>query len=121
MVVTNLFLLLSNMKKCNRHPQCKYLKKKNFKRCKPNIYCEALLNQQKQTIRCRSSHPEVFLRKGILKICIKFIGENPCRSVVSRKMQSNFIEIARRHGCSSVNLLDIFRIPFPRKHLGGCF
>ena len=30
------------------------------------------------------------------------------------KLQSNFIEIALRHGCSPVNLLHIFRTPFPR-------
>ena len=28
-------------------------------------------------------------------------------------LQSNFIEIALRHGCSPVNLLHIFRSPFP--------
>ena len=33
-------------------------------------------------------------------------------------MQSNFIEIALRHGCSSVNLLHIFRTPF-LKNLSG--
>ena len=31
----------------------------------------------------RSSHPEVFLGKGVLKICIKFTGEHPCRSEIS--------------------------------------
>ena len=31
------------------------------------------------------------------------------------KLQSNFIEIALRHGCSSANLLYIFRTPFLRK------
>ena len=30
-------------------------------------------------------------------------------------MQSNFIEIALQPGCSPVNLLHIFRPPFPRK------
>ena len=30
----------------------------------------------------RSSHPEVFLGKGVLKICSKFIGEYPCRSEI---------------------------------------
>ena len=34
----------------------------------------------------RSSHPEVFLRKGVLKIHSKFTGENPCRSVISKKL-----------------------------------
>ena len=28
----------------------------------------------------RSSRPEVFLRKGVLRICRKFTGEHPCRS-----------------------------------------
>ena len=28
----------------------------------------------------RSSHPEVFLEKGVLKRCSKFTGEHPCRS-----------------------------------------
>ena len=31
---------------------------------------------------------------------------------------SNFIEIALRHGCSPVNLLRIFRIPFLRNTSG---
>ena len=48
----------------------------------------------------RSSRPEVFLRKGALKTC------------------SKFIEIVLRHGCSPVNLLHIFRTPFPRNTSG---
>ena len=52
----------------------------------------------------RSSHPEVFLEKGVLKICNKFTGEQPCRSVISIKLL--------RRGCSCVNLLHIFRTPF---------
>ena len=27
----------------------------------------------------RSSHPEMFLGNGVLKICSKFTGEHPCR------------------------------------------
>ena len=57
----------------------------------------------------RSSYPEVFLEKGVLKICSKFTGERPYRSVI---LQSNFIEITRLHVCSPVNLLHIFRPPF---------
>ena len=34
----------------------------------------------------RSSHPEVFLKKSVLKICNKFTGEYPCRSVISVKL-----------------------------------
>ena len=36
----------------------------------------------------RSSQPEVFLGKGVLKICSKFTGEHPCRSAISIKLQS---------------------------------
>ena len=61
----------------------------------------------------RSSHIEVLLVKGVLKIRSKFTGEHPCRS--------NFIEITLRHGCSPVYLLHIFRTPFHRAPLGGCF
>ena len=34
----------------------------------------------------------VFLGKGVLKTCSKFTGEHPCRSAISIKLQSNFIE-----------------------------
>ena len=66
----------------------------------------------------RSNHPEVFLEKSVLKICTKFTGEHPCRSVISIKLLCNFIEIPLRHGCSPVNLLHIFRIPFTKKTSG---
>ena len=59
--------------------------------------------------RFRSSLPEVFLGKGVLKICIKFTREHLRRSVISK---SNFTEITLRYGCSSVDLLHIFRTPY---------
>ena len=68
---------------------------------------------------CRSSHPEVFSSVGVVEICSKFTGEHPCRSVISIKwFYWNFIEFALRHGCSPVNLLHIFRTPFPRSTSG---
>ena len=39
--------------------------------------------------------------------------------MISTKLQSNFIEIARRHGCSPVNLLQTFRTPFPKNTSKG--
>ena len=60
----------------------------------------------------------MFLRKGVLKIWSKFTGEHQCRSAISIKLQSYFIEIALWHGCSPVNLLHIFRTPFPRNTSG---
>ena len=58
----------------------------------------------------RSRHPEMFLRKDVLKICSKLTREHQSMS----KLLCNFIEIALRHGCSPLNLLHIFRIPFPK-------
>ena len=72
----------------------------------------------KQNRTNRSSHPEVFLRKGVLKICSKFTGEHPRRSAISIKLLCNFIEITLRHGCSPVNLLHNFRTLFP-KNISG--
>ena len=66
----------------------------------------------------RSSRPEVFLRKDVLKMCSKFTGEHPCRSAISIKLLCNFIEIALRRGCSPVGLLHIFRTTFSRNISG---
>ena len=49
----------------------------------------------------RSSSEKVFWK------CCKFTGEHPCQSQISIKLLSNFI-----------NLLHIFRIPFPRNIFG---
>ena len=65
-----------------------------------------------QICHYRSTRPEVFQGKGVLKICSKFIGEQAYRSVISIQLQSNFIEITPRHGCSTVNLLHILGTPF---------
>ena len=52
-----------------------------------------------------SSPLEMFLGKGVLKIWIKFTGEDPCQSVILTKLLCNFIEIALWFGCSPVNIV----------------
>ena len=69
-------------------------------------------------VKTRSSRPEMLLEKGVMKICSKVTGDHPCRSAISIKLQSNFIEIALWHGCSPVNLMHIFRTPFPNNTSG---
>ena len=66
------------------------------------------LASKTETTKCRSSHPEVFLVKGVLEICSRFTGEHPCRNV----------EITLRHGYSPVNLLHIFRTHFTKNTSG---
>ena len=86
------------------------------KKCQ-NLFCSRILKffttLMGRETKVRSSHPEVFLEKGVLKLCSKFTGEHPCRS-----MLCNFIEIAFRHQCSPVNLLHIFRTPFLKNTSG---
>ena len=96
-----------------------------------NAFCHghfleiALKSLREETFECllfrtlRSSPPMVFLGKGVLKICSKFTGEHPCRSVISINLLCNFIGITLRHGCSPVNLLYIFRTPFHKSNFGG--
>ena len=83
--------------------------------CRLCLHFNTLLNK---VTHFRSSRPEVFLGKGVLKICSKVTGEHLCRSVILIKLLWNFIEIALRHGCSPVNLLHIFRNPFPKNTSG---
>ena len=78
-------------------------------------------NWKYMAMNSRSSRSEVFLVKSVLKICSKFTGEHPCRSVISINFRSNFIEITLWHGCSTVNLLHIFRTPSLRTPLDGYF
>ena len=59
------------------------------------------------------------LRKRCPENMQQIKGEHPCRSVISIKLQSNFIEITLRHGCSPVNFLHNFRTPFLKKSSGG--
>ena len=47
----------------------------------------------KQYLRTyRSSRPEVFFKKGVIKIWSNFTGENPCRSAISIKLLSTLLK-----------------------------
>ena len=62
-----------------------------------------LINVSRYISTPRSSRPEVLLGKVALKICSKFPWEHSCRSLISIKLQSNFIEITLWQGCSPEN------------------
>ena len=65
----------------------------------------------------RSSHSEVFLRKGVLKICSKFTGEHPCRSAISGSYpKSHFGMGVLLKICCIFSEHLFFRTP-----LSGCF
>ena len=77
-----------------------------------SIYQKDRRNRQKQP---RTDVPG----KSVLKICSKFTGERLCSAEISIKLQSNFIEIALRHGCFfSCKFAAYFRTPFPKNTSG---
>ena len=89
---------------------------------------------------CRSNPPELFLGKGVSKICSnftrehpcgrlisitllcsKYVGKHPCWSGISITLLCNFIENKLRYVCSPVNLMHTFRTTFFRTPLDGSF
>ena len=52
-------------------------------------------------------------------MCSRFTVRHPCRSVISTEPLCSFINMTLRHGCSAINLLHIFRAPFPKNTSGG--
>ena len=70
------------------------------------------------SITNRRNPPEEFWGRGVLEICSKFTRELPCRSAISIHLLCYFIEITLWHGCFPVNLLHIFRTPFPKSTAG---
>ena len=80
-----------------------------------------VMHKQKVKIsNYRSSPPQVFLRKGVLKICSKFAGEHPCRSVISIKLlcqrPTTLLKKRLRHICFPVNFAKFLRAPFFIEH-----
>ena len=67
--------------------------------------CNPIFLIRKEPSRCA-------LSEGCLNICSKFTGEHPCRSFISIKLLSNFIEITLWHGCFPVTLFHIFKTSF---------
>ena len=70
----------------------------------------------------RSSPPEVFLGKVVLKICRKFekkITILPWCFIEIILGMGVLYWITLRHGCSPINLLHIFSTPFPKNTFGG--
>ena len=76
--------------------------------------------------RCTENMLQIYRRIPILKCDFR---EHTCQSAISIKLQSKFIEITLRHGCSPVDLLYILRTLFLKNtsgwlllpiHLRGC-
>ena len=105
-------------KKNTRLPQTKLLHASFDLHMRNYLKIDCYFQKISHLRKCRGSHLEVFLGKGVLKICSKFTGEHPCRGEIWIKLESNFIEITLRYGCSPEYSQHIFRAYFS-KNLSG--
>ena len=51
-----------------------------------------ILLDNRKVATVRRSHPEVFLGKGVLKICSKFTGEQPYRSAILKSCEATLLK-----------------------------
>ena len=75
------------MKTCRGSEAERALRREEFEMRR--TYVTAMQHQNTATLNAvmhRSSPPDVFLGKVVLKICRKFTGEHPCRSAISKKL-----------------------------------
>ena len=64
--------------------------------------------------RDRSSNPEVFCKKGVLRNFAKFTGKHLCQSLFQA---CNFIKKGLQHRSFPVKFVKFLRTPFLKEHL----
>ena len=71
--------------------------------------------------RIRSSCPEVFCKKGVLRNFAKFTGKHLCQSLFFNKFaglrSTTLLKKRLSHRCFPVNFAKFLRTPFLTKHL----
>ena len=75
-----------------------------------------VLNKPLLSFEFQNQPSRGFLRKCVLKKCSKFTGEHSCRSAISTKLQSNFIEITMAL-VLSCKFATYFQNTFSEEHL----
>ena len=81
----------------------------------PDIHDKAILP------KCRSSCPEVFCKKGVLRNFGKFTGKHQCQSLFFNKVAglrpATLLEKRPWHRCFRVNIVKFLRTSFLTEHL----
>ena len=84
-----LFLLIATHKVYSRFQAClliKYILSFHFKQPFQNTVWSNFESHTSEIAIYRSSPPQMFFRKDVLKICNKFTGEHLCLSVISTEL-----------------------------------
>ena len=82
--------------------------------CYHNFYVTTFQTLAKH-VKCRSSRPEVFCKKGVLRNFTKFTGKHLCQSLFFNKVA--VIKKRLWHRCFPVNFMKFLRTPFFTEHL----
>ena len=114
-----------NISFCRDFPEILQLKRNHKKKYLENVLifqsCHSAFNAKVVNNQITELHVNgstmIVKITFILDLYSKFTGEHPCKSVISIKLKATLLKSL--HGCSSVNLLHIFRIPFPKNIFGG--
>ena len=73
----------------------------------------------------RSSHPEVFCKKGVLRNFANFAGKHLCQSLFFNKIEdlnpATLLKKSLWHRCFPVNFAKFLRTSFLQNTSGGCF
>ena len=72
-------------------------------------------------LKGRSSRPEVFCKKGVLRNFAKFKGKHPCQRLFFNKVAgfrpATLLKKSLWHGCFPLNFAKFLRTPFVTEHL----
>ena len=107
-----------------------FLQRKSTRHFKDLARTERGKNSQSENrilriINCRSSHPEMFCKKGVLRNFAKFTGKHVCQNLFFKKVAglspAGLLQKRPWHRSFPVNLTKFLRTPFLQKSSGGCF
>ena len=106
--------LKSNVLKCSY--LCIFVNNCNGIQTNCHLLCKRTLNHLAKGLSVRLRNKWLWVRNLLQSLKVQEA------ALHKYSLLCNFIEIALRHGCSPVNLLHIFKIPFfTRTPLEGCF
>ena len=95
-----------------------------WRRSKPT-YLPIIQNLNFQSVTIRSSRPEVFFKKGVLRNFAKLTGKHLCQSLPFNKVagfrHATLLKKRLLHRCFPVNLRHFSEHLFLQRTSGGCF
>ena len=74
-------------------------------------------NKREKKLTFRSTPPEVFYKKGVLKNFAKFTGKHLCQSLFFNKVRATLLKMRLCHRCFNVTFARFLGTTFSKEHL----